>query len=441
MRQLASHGKNVVLVRDMTDTMYNSRSWPYVNHFDGTNRIVEHVEKYFCPTITTTDLTGQPAFRFQPDDRPRAVFVIGEDEYQTEKTLPAFANSELEPLGVRCTFVIADPKTPHDFKGIEALSDADLMVLSVRRRAPSAEQMSIIRKYLESSKPLVGIRTACHAFDARGQAPQGHKEWQTFDPDVLGGHYTGHHANELKPKVAPAKGAQGHPIMEGVVTPFTGQGSLYKTSPLAASAVPLLTGEIAGQPVEFVAWVNLVGAVAGLLHIAGPSRRLPEQRVSAAVAERGLLGAQSPSLQAKPPRLRQPHRDRRTRARPESAKGSGARSLVEPESPGPLSPQQALAAFHVPDDLRIDLVLCEPIIAQPVSLNFDERGRLWVVQYLQYPFPAGLKMVSHDNLWRTVYDKVPPPPPTMCAGRDRSPSMKTPTAMASSTNTPLSSMG
>ena len=142
LRNLARYGKNVVLVRDLTDTMYNSRSWPYVSHFEGTNRIVEHIEKYVCPTITSTDLTGQPAFAFQPDDRPRAVFVIGDDEYKTEKTLPAFANAELEPLGVRCTFAIADPKTPHDFPGIEALDDADLLVVSVRRRAPTAEQMA-----------------------------------------------------------------------------------------------------------------------------------------------------------------------------------------------------------------------------------------------------------------------------------------------------------
>ena len=99
--------------------------------------------------------------------------MIGEDEYKTEVTLPAFAGKELEPLGVRCTFVIADPKSPHDFRGAEALNDADLLVLSVRRRAPTAEQMAIIRKYIESGKPLVGIRTACHAFDTRGKAPRG----------------------------------------------------------------------------------------------------------------------------------------------------------------------------------------------------------------------------------------------------------------------------
>ncbi len=61
--------------------------------------------------------------------------------------------------------------------------------------------MAIIRKYMESGKPLVGIRTACHAFDTRGKAPAGHAEWKSFDPDVLGGHYTGHHGNGVDPEI------------------------------------------------------------------------------------------------------------------------------------------------------------------------------------------------------------------------------------------------
>jgi len=378
LRQLARHGKEVVLVRDLTDTMYNSRSWPYVSHFEGTNRIIEHVEKFVCPTITSADLTGQPAFTFQPDDRPRAVFVIGEDEYHTEKTLPAFANTELEPLGVRCTFVIADPRTPHDFKGVEALRDADLMFLSVRRRAPTTEQMSIVRKYLESGKPIVGIRTACHAFDTRGNAPEGHVEWRTFDPDVLGGHYTGHHANELKPRVTAAKGAESHPIMAGVQTPFTGQGSLYKTSPLAASARTLLLGAISGQPVEPVAWVNLVGSSRVFYTSLGHPgdfdntafRRLLRNAVFWAM-NRPPSGGQSSTSMSRPTRS----------ANPVPLAASGASPLVDAMSQVPLSPKQALAAFRVPDDLQIDLVLAEPIVRQPVSLSFDERGRLWVVQY------------------------------------------------------------
>jgi nicotinamidase-related amidase/type 1 glutamine amidotransferase len=256
LRQMASHGKNVVLVRDLTDTMYNSRSWPYVSHFEGTNRIIEHIEKYVAPTITSTDLTGQPAFRFGGETRPRAVFLIGDDEYKTETTLPAFAAKELEPMGIRCTFVIADPKTPHDFKGTEALDDASLLVLSVRRRAPTTAQMGAIQKYLAAGKPLVGIRTACHAFDTRGKAPAGHAEWITFDPDVLGGHYSGHYPGDLRPSISLVPGGKTHPIVNGVQTPFASNGSLYKTSPLAAGVQTLLVGTVPGHPAEPAAWIN-----------------------------------------------------------------------------------------------------------------------------------------------------------------------------------------
>jgi putative heme-binding domain-containing protein len=419
LRQLAQHGKEVVLVRDLTDTMYNSRSWPYVSHFEGTNRIIEHIEKYVCPTIVSTDLTGEPAFAFQPEDRPRAVFLIGDDEYKTETTLPAFARAELEPLGVRCTFVIADPRTPHDFKGAEALDDADLLVVSTRRRAPKAAQMSLIRKYVESGKPLVGIRTASHAFDARGKAPAGHTEWPTFDPDVLGGHYTGHHGNDLLPEVTLAKGAEGHPILAGVSTPLRGHGSLYKTSPLAASARALLLGKIttgqgSGPPAEPVAWVNLIGSsrvfYTSLGHPGdfddGSFRRLLRNAIFWALNREPASGSISTSSRRSPKAASSPG-------------GEGDPRPFESRPQGPLAPRQALAAFQVPGDLRIDLVLAEPIVRQPVSISFDERGRLWVVQYLQYPAPAGLRMVSRDGVWRAVYDKVPPPPPHHFRGRDK----------------------
>jgi putative heme-binding domain-containing protein len=86
---------------------------------------------------------------------------------------------------------------------------------------------------------------------------------------------------------------------------------------------------------------------------------------------------------------------------------------------GSLSPAEARKHFKVAPDLEWEQVLAEPTVRQPVSLTFDERGRLWVVQYLQYPHPAGLKMVSRDKYWRAVYDKVPPPPPHHFRGKDK----------------------
>jgi hypothetical protein len=69
IRQLTKLGKNVVLVRDMTDTMYNSQMRPKVDHFTGTDLVVRHVERHFCPSITSVDLVGGKPFRFKEDKR------------------------------------------------------------------------------------------------------------------------------------------------------------------------------------------------------------------------------------------------------------------------------------------------------------------------------------------------------------------------------------
>lgn len=86
---------------------------------------------------------------------------------------------------------------------------------------------------------------------------------------------------------------------------------------------------------------------------------------------------------------------------------------------GPLPLRESLAKLQHPADLNLELVLSEPEIHQPLSIKFDERGRLWVVEYLQYPNPAGLTRLSHDMHLRAVYDRVPRPPPNHFPGRDR----------------------
>ncbi|MCI0358170.1 MAG: c-type cytochrome [Planctomycetaceae bacterium] len=85
----------------------------------------------------------------------------------------------------------------------------------------------------------------------------------------------------------------------------------------------------------------------------------------------------------------------------------------------PLSPQESFARMKTPADLQVELVLSEPHIGQPLSLKWDHRGRLWVMNYLQYPSPAGLTMVSRDKFLRSVYDQIPPPPPNHFRGADK----------------------
>ncbi len=69
LRQMAKNGKHVVLMRDMTDTMYNPARWPNVDHFRGTALFIEYVEKYICPTITSDQLIGGKPFVFSGTTR------------------------------------------------------------------------------------------------------------------------------------------------------------------------------------------------------------------------------------------------------------------------------------------------------------------------------------------------------------------------------------
>jgi nicotinamidase-related amidase/type 1 glutamine amidotransferase len=261
LRQMAKNGKNVVLMRDLTDTMYNPARWPHVSHFRGTDLIVQHVEKFVCPTITSDQVLGGKSLRFKHDVRPRVVLAISEDEYQTARTLPAFAAAVLQDqLGLDTTVLLGDPKDPDVIPGLaEALAKADLLILSLRRRALPEKDLDAVRRYLAAGKPLVGIRTASHAFDARGKGPAGRAEWPKFDPEVLGGHYHGHHGVGPAVTVTVAPAAKDDPILAGVQAPLTGHGSLYKVSPLASSATPLLIGTIPDQPPEPVAWTNTYG--------------------------------------------------------------------------------------------------------------------------------------------------------------------------------------
>jgi len=176
LRNLARAGKNVVLMRDLTDTMYNSRMRPFVSHFTGTDLVVEHVEKYVCPSVTSTAFTGKPAFRFKDDKRPRVVFISAENEYSAAETLPEFAHELQIKYGLYCEILQAsiESKGPelHELAGLEALTNADLAVVFARRRSLQPAQMQYLRDYLDAGKPLIGLRTACHAFDTRGSAPR-----------------------------------------------------------------------------------------------------------------------------------------------------------------------------------------------------------------------------------------------------------------------------
>ena len=263
IRQMIYQGQNVALVRDLTDTMYDPRSKPFVSHFTGTDYVVEHIERHWGPTLTSADLIGGKELRFRNDKRPHLAIVMAEQEYQTGQTLPVFARHHLGK-DFRVSYVFAGTKDRNNLPGIDVLDQADIALFSVRRRTPPKKQLDAIRRFVAAGKPVVGIRTSSHAFALRGgqQPPKGHDHWPQFDAQVFGGNYHLHHGNN-KPgdpptMVWPQSGAESHPILAGVPEgEFRVVSWLYKTEPLGPKTKLLLMGRVGNRkPHEPVAWTN-----------------------------------------------------------------------------------------------------------------------------------------------------------------------------------------
>ncbi|MCS2890991.1 isochorismatase family protein [Parabacteroides faecis] len=275
LRAMKKMGMNVVLMRDMTDLMYNHRRAPKVDHFSGLDLMVEYIEKYVCPTIVSSDFTGKKQFCFQGDKRPRIAFVTAESEYHANVRLLEFAH-ELTLNNIHSDFALGVPVMTgpgrHNLENLQILEDADLAVIFTRRRALEPEKMRKIKEYVASGRPLLGIRTASHAFDAKGNVPREGggvvtaqenasdllAQWPEFDKEILGGNYTGHYGH-LKTgtdvKVVP--GMENHPILKGVASEFNSPSWLYKNRPLrTGKATILLLGSNPGVPDEPVMWIN-----------------------------------------------------------------------------------------------------------------------------------------------------------------------------------------
>jgi len=281
LRNMVRLGLNVVLMRDLTDTMYNSTQWPVVSHFTGNSLMTEYIEKYVCPTMLSCDFTGQKQFRFKDDDRPVVAFIIAENEYRANQTLPEFAHELLLTKGVSCEFALGKPvytgEGIHNIENLKILTDADLAVIQVRRRALPSPGMALLRQYVSSGKPVLGLRTASHAFalnkplpatGSQASAGKGKdiyslEQWPEFDRDILGGNYQDHYGalkTGINYSVVP--GMESHPLFKGINTDdFTGPVaplySLYKNRPLRSPDVQvLLTGKIPDKPDEPVLWIN-----------------------------------------------------------------------------------------------------------------------------------------------------------------------------------------
>jgi type 1 glutamine amidotransferase len=198
-----------------------------------------------------------------PGKGKHVVLVSGDEEYRSEETLPQLAKILAKHHGFTCTVLFAidpkdgtiNPNVTTNIPGLEKLKTADLMVIFTRFRDLPDDQMKHVVAYVESGKPVVGLRTATHAFKLSSPTYKKYT-WDSkapgyeggFGKQVLGETWVAHHGAHGKEgtRGIVAPGRENHPILRGIEP-----GSIFGTTdvytvhlPLPGDSTPLVLGQV-----------------------------------------------------------------------------------------------------------------------------------------------------------------------------------------------------
>lgn len=203
-----------------------------------------------------------------PGKGKHIVLISGDEEYRSEEALPMLAQILATRFGFTCTVLFSldpesgeiDPNQQSNIPGLHTLEDADLMLISTRFRELPPEQMRYIDDYLMAGKPVIGLRTATHAFHYRNKEDQYAKYdfqsdvpgWENgFGKVVLGETWVSHHGdhgNEGTRAVINEAHAT-HPALKGVAD-IWGPTDVYTVGPLEGATVLLFGQSTSGMSAD-----------------------------------------------------------------------------------------------------------------------------------------------------------------------------------------------
>lgn len=186
--------------------------------------------------------------RAAEDARPLKIHIIAGGEYDPVPSMTEFKKYFEARYHVECTASFyAGTGSPSKVDNLDSLKSADLLLLFARRMALKEEQMKLLRAHWDQGKPIVGIRTACHAFQKADNA--------MIDRKLFGGDYGVGPSSNGGYTTAVARGQEHHPVLEGVGA-IKAAKYAYGNGPLAESATVLqIVGRIKDRDFP-VTWVN-----------------------------------------------------------------------------------------------------------------------------------------------------------------------------------------
>ena len=175
----------------------------------------------------------------------KVCMISGSFEYDSEESLSIFKDHlKKHQLDIETTMIIYESEG--DQQSLQVLKSTDVMVIFTRRLNTEGEELERFKSYCNLGNPIVGIRTASHAY----------QNYLEFDRDVLGGSYAGHFGHGPIAHVQIKKGNADHPILEGIPD-FDSYGSLYKNQNNVKDTTILMTASTSEGNREPVAWTRI----------------------------------------------------------------------------------------------------------------------------------------------------------------------------------------
>jgi len=196
-----------------------------------------------------------------PGKGKHIVFVVGDDEYRSEDSMPELAKILAVHHGFKCTVLFTinketgeiDPQTLDNIPGLKALKSADLMVMFLRFRELPDKQMKYIIDYTNSGKPIVALRTSTHAFFYKKNKDSPYAKYHFRDKQFEGGYgrqvlgetWINHYGEFQKESTRGliAEGMGNHPIVKGIED-IWGVSDVYGITTLSGDSKPLIMGQV-----------------------------------------------------------------------------------------------------------------------------------------------------------------------------------------------------
>ena len=177
------------------------------------------------------------------DSPLKLCMISGSFEYDSEDSLKIFHDYVEREHPVKATLIAY--QTEDDDLSLKPLEDTDVLLVFTRRLNTTGEELERFKAYCAQGRPIVGVRTASHAF----------QNWLGFDKEVLGGNYQMHWPHGPKAQTRFEPDATAHPLVDGVAE-FSSTGSLYRNTPIADDTTLLMSASTDEQD-EPVTWTRV----------------------------------------------------------------------------------------------------------------------------------------------------------------------------------------